>query len=79
MPYPNQPIAIVAIDADMASVEAINVAPCVRDAGQAAASVTTHGPAAIWVNQILWINETDVGKWTSQLDASIRIKSWETL
>ena len=81
MPFLNQPMTVMTIDADAAItvVDATNSAPGIMDAGQAESSVNTHGPAAIWVNQILRIGATDVQKWTSHLDSTIRLKSWETL
>ena len=81
MPYPNQPMAVVAIEADttMSVVDAADVSPCAVHAGRATASVTTINPAASWVELILQITETDVRKWTGHLDPNIRIKSWESL
>jgi hypothetical protein len=81
MPYSNQPTAIVVIEADttMSAIDAADVSPCAVHAGRATASVTTISPAASWVELILQITETDVRKWTCHLDASIRIKSWESL
>ena len=75
----NDQAEVVATDTVTTVAEATNPTLAAMDAGQAPAGVTTNSPPVSWINQVLRIAETDVQKWTSHLDSSIRIRSWETL